>query len=215
VLLPSEFCHYEGALARTLGLPLLVIAQQSLVRRVVFDPTFGPFIGVFSDNANGSWLSTTQFKAAFGHWKNELSRRRDVFLGYCGASSAVAHALRDYVEKTLDVSVLDWQRDFKPGRSILEQIEEARLRCSAGLFVFTRDDEIAARRGAKQAVPRDNVVFETGYFVSAKGKERVLVVREVGTKLPADLGGDIYASLEDRKKLTTVKRTIRQFVEGL
>jgi hypothetical protein len=40
-----------------------------------------------------------------------------------------------------------------------------------------------------QAVPRDNVVFEAGYFIRAKGKDRVLIVREAGAKTPADLGG--------------------------
>ena len=38
--LPTEFNHYEGALARTLGLPTLVLVQQDVKRRVVFDPTY-------------------------------------------------------------------------------------------------------------------------------------------------------------------------------
>jgi predicted nucleotide-binding protein len=45
--------------------------------------------------------------------------------------------------------------------------------------------------------PRDNVLLEAGYFASAKGKERVLIVREEGAKMPADFGGDIYVSLKD------------------
>jgi predicted nucleotide-binding protein len=40
-----------------------------------------------------------------------------------------------------------------------------------------------------RAVPRDNVLFEAGYFIQAKGKDRVLIVREAGAKMPADLGG--------------------------
>jgi hypothetical protein len=43
--LPTEFNHYEGALARTLGLPTLVLVQQNVMWRVVFDPTFGGFVG--------------------------------------------------------------------------------------------------------------------------------------------------------------------------
>jgi predicted nucleotide-binding protein len=49
--------------------------------------------------------------------------------------------------------------------------------------------------GTFQAAPRDNVVLEAGYFIRAKGKDRVLIVREAGAKLPADIGGTIYASL--------------------
>ena len=40
-LLPTEFNHYEGALARTLGLPTLVLVQRDVRRRVVFDMSFG------------------------------------------------------------------------------------------------------------------------------------------------------------------------------
>jgi hypothetical protein len=40
ILLPTEFNHYEGALARTLGLPTLVLVQWDVRRRVVFDMNF-------------------------------------------------------------------------------------------------------------------------------------------------------------------------------
>jgi hypothetical protein len=39
--LPTEFNRYEGALARTFGLPTLVLVQQDVMRRVVFDPHLG------------------------------------------------------------------------------------------------------------------------------------------------------------------------------
>ena len=48
--LPTEFSHYEGALARALGLPLLVLAEENLMRRVVFDSSFG-FPSGFSPRA--------------------------------------------------------------------------------------------------------------------------------------------------------------------
>jgi len=34
------------------------------------------------------------------------------------------------------------------------------------------------------AVPRDNVIFEAGYFAHSKGHERVLVIRGQGAKMP-------------------------------
>lgn len=213
--LASDFCHYEGALAQTLGLPLLVVAQENLAFRVVFDRNFGPHIGVFPSDADASWLSAPEFRVCFQHWQHQLTHRRDLFLGYCGASTSVARAFRRYMEGSLHASVLDWQRDFKPGRSVLEQIEEARLRCTAGVFIFTKDDDLNVHGSVSQAIPRDNVVFEAGFFASAKGKERVLIIRESGTKLPADLGGDIYAVFDDRAKLTGAKKTLRQFVANL
>jgi predicted nucleotide-binding protein len=40
----------------------------------------------------------------------------------------------------------------------------------AGVFLFTRDDKVADETDANKAVPRDNVVFEAGYFSHAKGR---------------------------------------------
>lgn len=49
----------------------------------------------------------------------------------------------------------------------------------------------------------------------AKGKEHVLIVRQFGAKMPADLGGDIYASLENKENIEPVKAVMRKFVTGL
>ena len=64
-------------------------------------------------------------------------------------------------------------------------------------------------------MPRDNVVFEAGYFNAAKGKCRVLIVREVGAKMPADLGGDIYASLKSKDDIGSVKSVVHKFIAAL
>jgi hypothetical protein len=227
VLLPTEFSHYEGAIARTIGLPLLVLAEQNLMRRVVFDSSFGTLIGRIPEGADRSWLETTAFSVPFGYWQRDLERRCDVFLGYCGAASEVAGKIRTFLEDGVGATVLDWQRDFLPGRSILEEIEEARIRCTTGVFLFTKDDlptestsgnqddSPTESTSGYQASPRDNVVFEAGYFASAKGKSRVLIIREAGTKMPADLGGDIYASLQNRGDLSGVERTLLQFLASL
>jgi hypothetical protein len=85
VLLPTEFSQYEGALARSLALPLLIVVQSNLRRRVVFDSNFGPYVGTFPPDADKSWLDSKQFRVTFKYWRNEMQNRRDVFLGYAGA----------------------------------------------------------------------------------------------------------------------------------
>ena len=64
-------------------------------------------------------------------------------------------------------------------------------------------------------MPRDNVVFEAGYFIGLKGKRNVLIVRESGSKMPADLGGDIYAALTDRNDIKSIERTLEAFVNAI
>lgn len=214
VLLPTEFNHYEGALARTLGIPTLVLVQRNVRRRVVFDMSFGGYVGEFAPDADLSWLHTDEFRVPFNYWKALLDERRDVFFGYSSASETTAAAIKRFL-LSLGAKVLDWQSDFIPGRTILDQIEQAAARCLGGIFLFTRDDDLADRGQVDTAVPRDNVVFEAGYFIGLKGKRNVLIIRESGSKMPADLGGDIYASLADKANISPIERTLSAFMGAL
>ena len=69
MLLPTEFNHYEGALARTLGLPTLVLVQRDVLRRVVFDAGFGGFVGEFASDSDVEWLHTKEFLVPFQYWR--------------------------------------------------------------------------------------------------------------------------------------------------
>jgi hypothetical protein len=215
IRLATEFNHYEGAVAYTLGLPLLVLVQEDVERRVVFDSNYRGHVGAFPSSADRSWLATESFLVPFKYWKEELSNRRDVFLGYCSSSDGTAQNLKRFIQSVeVGATVLDW-KDFTPGPSILEQIQEASKRCSAGIFLFTRDDKLPTADDPDQTAPRDNVVFEAGYFINSKGKDHVLIIREKGAKMPADLGGLIYESLADRSNIGTIEDSVRKFVTAL
>ena len=213
-LLPTKFNHYEGALAHTLGLPTLVLVQRNVRRRVVFDMSFGGYVGEFEPDAGVDWLFCDEFKIPFQYWKNLLGERRDFFLGYSGKSEVTAAAVKRFIQ-SLGATVLDWKTDFIPGRTILEQIEQAAARCVGGIFLFTKDDDLADNGQIDQAVPRDNVVFEAGYFIGQKGKRNVLIIRESGSKMPADLGGDIYAPLTNKNDISPIERTLEAFIGAI
>jgi hypothetical protein len=213
-LLPTEFNHYEGALFRTLGLPTLVLVQRNVRRRVVFDMSFGGYVGEFDADADLNWLHSEKFRVPFLYWKNLLDERRDIFLGYCSSSATTAAMIKRYL-LSIGAKVLDWQTDFIPGRTILDQIGEAAARSIGGIFLFTKDDDLVDQGQRETAAPRDNVVFEAGYFVGLKGKRNVLVIRESGSKMPADLGGDIYASLSDKANIEPIERTLASFMGAM
>lgn len=214
VHLPTEFNHYEGAVANTLDLPLLVLVQSGVLRRVVFDSSFKGYVGIIPEKPTPKWLTTKSFKVPFNYWREQLKKRRDIFLGYCSSSKETAKRIKEFIMKT-GISVLDWATDFDPATSILSQIEEASKLCSAGIFLFTKDDVLLDRKSNDKAVPRDNVVFESGYFSALKGKSKVLIVREAGAKIPADLGGDIYAPLKDKEHIDPIKPILHKFLETL
>jgi len=209
--LATEYCHHEGALAHAYGLPILTIVEKGVEPRLMLNPLCGQEIIPVPPAANPSWLSTDSFRRPFQTWNAKLEWRRDVFLGYCGSSLGTARNLKRFLE-TLNVTILDWHEDFAPGKSILQQIEEAASRCSVGIFLFTNDDKVMDESQSGSAVPRDNVVFEAGFFSHAKGKDRVLIIREEGSKMPADLGGDIYAPLADKADISSVEPYVKRFI---
>lgn len=206
----SEYCHYEAGVIETLRLPRLVLREEGLVPRVVFGDDFGGYIAQIPHGAGPDWLESDEhFQHAFGGWCSQLDQRRDVFLGYCSNASDVADKVKAHLAE-FGATVLDWKTDFPPAGTIFEAIVAASERCSAGIFLFTKDDPLKGHKD--HASPRDNVVFEAGYFACARGKERVLIVREAGSKMPADLGGDIYASLEDRADINPIRPTLEKFL---
>jgi hypothetical protein len=206
--LATEFSQYEAGVLQTLGLPGLAVAEQGLIKRGVFDPAYGSVMAWFPAGANGRWLAGRHFKTARDGWLHRLSERRDIFLGYCGRSTKFAQKVKKILEGA-GASVLDW-KEFTQASTILEQIQLAARRCTAGVFLFTRDDKLAA--GKAQAAPRDNVVFEAGYFIHAKGNERVLIVQQEDAKMPADLGGKIYEEIDDLTDLGQLKPGLERFV---
>jgi hypothetical protein len=214
IFLASEYCHYEGSLAYALDLPTVVLAEKGIEGRGTFIPYGGHQIVRIPLEAGSTWLDSKELASVLKNWKQELDDHRDVFFGYCSTSSKTAQLLKAHLEK-LGVTVLDWQSDFRPGRSILEEIEQSVRRCRSAIFLFTQDDKLAKGTATHEASPRDNVIFEAGYFISAKGKGNVLIVVETGTKIPADLGGDIYARLEDKSDIRPIKQTVLRFLQSL
>ncbi|MDT7833638.1 nucleotide-binding protein [Aquabacterium sp. OR-4] len=213
--LATDFNHYEGALAHTLGLPLLALVQDGVQRRVVFDASFKGYVGTIPQQPGPDWLDGQGFEVPFGYWRERLAARCDVFLGYCSSAAAPAAAIKAHLVAGLGLRVLDWAEDFDPATSILQQIQQASQRCGAGIFLFTKDDLLSGKGGKGHAAPRDNVVFEAGFFSAHKGKSRVLVVLEQGAKLPADLGGDIYAALVDKTDIGPIEPVLRRFALAL
>ena len=213
VLMPSEYTHYEGAVAHAFRLPVLTIALKGIPDRGVYWRGGDNVILSLPNDAGAAWIDGDAFNFRFSAWLEELTQRHDIFLGYCSEGKFAAQALQLYLTKELKLRVRDWAMDFTGGATILDEIEDAATRCTGGIFLFTKDDEIK-HGDSYQAAPRDNVVLEAGYFIRAKGRERVLIVREAGAKMPADIGGTIYASLPNQQSTAMIETAVRNFVDN-
>jgi hypothetical protein len=211
ISIPTEYNHYEGALANAFRVPVLTIAEQGIAERgIAWNGGGNPILWIPQD-ADVEWLSSDTFQHRFANWTESLKERRDVFLGYSGQAKNTAQAIHLYLKK-LDLSVLDWSTDFFAGGTILEEVERAAHLCTCGIFLFTKDDLLESPI-ADRAAPRDNVVFEAGYFIARKGKERVVIIREEGAKMPADIGGNIYLYLPDRNDTARIETQLQEFLK--
>jgi hypothetical protein len=210
--LASEFNHLEGGLALAHDTPLLLVTEEGMQRGGITYFGGGQVIHVLPSGAGADWVQSEKFKRYMDEWAQSIKEHRKVFLGYCSAAKDTATALIKYMKGMPDVFVVDYTVDFRPGPTILEEIERVSKECSVGVFLFTKDDEFGEGTDS-HAAPRDNVIWEAGYFIHAKGKHRVLIIREEGAKMPADLGGVIYLPLKDRRKIGQVKKQIRRFLD--
>lgn len=211
VLLVGEYNHYEGAVALTLGLPIMIIAEHGVENRCIVWPGGGRAITLLPADATHDWVDTPEFTTKFNSWCQALERRKDVFLGYCSKSVGTAAQIQLLLERN-GATVRNWAMDFRFGKSILQELEAARSQCSCGIFLFTEDDPLEGDSAG--AAPRDNVVFEAGYFISAKGSSRCLIIREGRAKMPADLGGAIYIQLDKEAGVSSIEAKLKYFIDA-
>jgi Predicted nucleotide-binding protein containing TIR-like domain len=209
IYLPSEYNHFEGALAFARRLPRLVITDERVRTAGITLLSEGPVI-FWPEGVGAVGTSEARFREQLDSWAHQIRSRPDVFLGYCGEARSTASELTLFIEREVGLRVQNYAMDFSAGPTIYEQIEAAARSCACGIFLFTKDDPL---EGTDGAAPRDNVVFEAGYFFRANGRERVAVIREEGAKMPADLGGNVYIDLKDRGDIAPIHSQLRRFLE--
>jgi hypothetical protein len=77
---------------------------------------------------------------------------------------------------------------FPAGSTVVESIEKVPDSVNAAVIFFTPDDDLTSR-GRGFMSPRDNVLFEAGYFMSRFGRLRCAIAKAGDAKIPSDLSG--------------------------
>ncbi|KAK45340.1 cyclic nucleotide-binding protein [Caballeronia jiangsuensis] len=120
------------------------------------------------------------------------NERPRVFFISSKESLAVAKAIRHGLRYTEADSVL-WSDDdiFPPGAYPLETLETEVNRADFGVAIAHPDDIVRSRKH-QTAAPRDNVIFELGFFMSRLGRKRTLLLvpaMDEELKMPSDFKG--------------------------
>ena len=125
------------------------------------------------------------------------------FLGYSGQSSSLADQIKNFISQALpNVVIMDWKWDFRPGRILFSEIEKASRECTAALFLVTKDDKISGPK--RFSTPRDNIIFEVGFFAARLGMDSTVLIVEKDTQLPADWGGILYILLKNKNDIASI-----------
>ncbi len=101
---------------------------------------------------------------------------------------ALLHAEHRIASAGLQAKFEPWNKAFSAGDITVEKLIDLSTSVAAAIVVLTGDD-VTVSREEESTSPRDNLVFESGLFVSHLGLDRTLLLKEIDAKLPSDLLG--------------------------
>ncbi len=110
-----------------------------------------------------------------------------------GHDGALKHEVARVLEKQgIEAVILSEQSNL--GATIIEKFEK-NSDVKAAICLFTPDDCCSVDEdGKKTGRARQNVVFETGYFIGKLGRERVILLANESVEMPSDLSGIVYSN---------------------
>lgn len=138
-----------------------------------------------------------------------------VFLVH-GRDEAAKHAVARFLETRVGLDVVILSERPNKGRSILTKFQEESGGTAFAVILMTPDDLGHLRHellppGSPAPVammrPRQNVIFEMGFFIGQLGVERVCALVPPGVEYPSDYDGIVYVPFDDaegwQRKLVT------------
>lgn len=126
--------------------------------------------------------------------RNQLINRTNptprIFLICSSEALPIAKAIRVGLEHDAQVVIWSDENIFPPGSYALEALETEVNSADFGVALAEPDDLVTSRQKTAPT-PRDNVIFELGFFMSRLGRARtlLLVPKSEDVKLPSDFKG--------------------------
>jgi predicted nucleotide-binding protein len=124
--------------------------------------------------------------------------RPRVFIASSVEGLPIAEAIALDLQFVADVTIWD-QGVFPLSEGTLPALDAAADQSDFAIVVLTADDQ-TTKRGQTHPVPRDNVLFELGFFMGRLGVDRTYMVssRDNPPTLPSDLAGITPATFAER-----------------
>ncbi len=122
---------------------------------------------------------------------NRVNLKPRVFIICSKEALPIAKCLQLGLEyDNCDVLLWSDEEIFEPGQYPLESLEAEVAKADFGI-VLAEPDDLRRSRHKQHHVPRDNVIFELGFFMSRLGRARTLLLipRNKDVELPSDFKG--------------------------
>ncbi|MBR7121909.1 MAG: nucleotide-binding protein [Oscillospiraceae bacterium] len=134
----------------------------------------------YNDAPKGTTINNSKGNAEFSR----------VFIVH-GHNGEIKEAVARLIEKQ-GIQAIILHEQANQGATIIEKFEK-NSNVGGAVCLFTADDLGHAKSDPKEMHrARQNVVFETGYFIGKLGREKVVLVADKGVEIPSDLQGVVY-----------------------
>ena len=121
-------------------------------------------------------------------------RPRRVFIVH-GHDEAARECVARFLERIGLEAVILHERPNK-GRTLISKFHEEAGDIRFAVVLMTPDDVGGKQGGEQRPRPRQNVIFELGFFIGALGSARVAALVKGDVERPSDYDGVVYIALE-------------------
>ena len=139
----------------------------------------------------------TELEPTLGHVTNFTGvGGRKAFIVH-GRDQGARNAMARFVEK-IDLEPVVLLEQARQGRTIIEKFE-SNANVSYAIVLLTADD-IGSRQGDDGRMrprPRQNVIFELGFFIGKLGRDRVCALTKGNPEIPSDYSGVVYIPMDE------------------
>jgi predicted nucleotide-binding protein len=147
--------------------------------------------------ASGIESATSQFAIEASPVLPQSRQAEEVFLVH-GHNHGVLEQVARFLEQ-LNLSVHILHEKPNEGNTLIEKFEQYAGRAAFALVLLTPDDRGGPARldpAEYRARPRQNVIFELGYFFALLGRKKVCAIHMPEIELPSDYQGIAYVPFE-------------------
>lgn len=145
-------------------------------------------------------VSSLGLDAARPHQVNPVTAhrpkaRRSVFIVH-GHDEGTRETVARFLE-ALDFDPVILHERPNKGRTIITKFQQEAADVGFAVVLMTPDDSGGKAGGGVAMRPRQNVVFELGFFIGALGPERVVAVVKGQIERPSDFDGVVYIPFDE------------------